>query len=631
MCGICGIVSRDPKAPIDGARLTAMRDILAHRGPDDAGNFLEPGVGLAARRLCVLDLSERGHMPMASRDERFWIVHNGEIYNYRELRATLEARGYVFHSNTDTEVLLYLYAEEGPRMLDRLNGMFAFAVWDRRERRLFIARDRLGIKPLYYAVWGDSFYFASEEKALFEAGIPKRFDAGKWEELLCFRYVAGEETPFVQVKKLLPGHSLVWKEGGLEIRRWWHLGERAKSLAARPPSDPGAWLRDTLDDAVRIRRIGDVPLGVLLSGGLDSGSVAASLASSAGTGVRGFTVRFSEPDYDEGALAREVAERHGLTPHELEVNPAELWDRLQRASWLADEPLAHGSDLHLAAISQYAKPHVTVLLSGEGGDETLGGYVRYRPLHYSASLPILRVLLAPLASMLPAGGRLRKLARFLGLGSLERFLLYNTCDVLPEDLRALGMNPGGAFPYREEILLESRRFYPGDFVRQAMYSDQHTFLGSLLHRNDRMTMGASIECRVPFLDYRLVEGLAAMPSSTLFSGAGIKPLLRRAVGDRLPASVLRNRKWGFGVPWPRYLGTFAPFRELLEDLQNRELIRRAPFGGDHIKKVVKAFLKGDGRWNALVTGLVMLTVWHESYFAAGAKTGFQPAAFRTGS
>jgi len=374
--------------------------MLMHRGPDDAGHYLSPGIALGSRRLAILDLSKRGHMPMSTADGRYWITYNGEVYNYRELRSALETRGYTFRSHTDTEVVLYLYVDRGPAMLDQLNGMFALGIWDSQERTLFLARDRLGIKPLYYASQADAFYFASEEKALFTAGVSAQFDPGIWEELVCFRYVAGEQTPFVGVRRLMPGHYLLWKEGNIQIQRWWNVAERVEALREKSPREALRWFQETFDSAVDLRRISDVPVGVLLSGGLDSSSVAASLAAQAGSGVASFTVRFTEPDYDEGPLAQQVAVRWGLDSHELTISPDELMDGLHMASWLNDEPLVHGNDLHLLAISRYAKPRVTVLLSGEGSDEILGGYIRYQPLRYPTLLNAARPVLPWLVSAL---------------------------------------------------------------------------------------------------------------------------------------------------------------------------------------------------------------------------------------
>jgi asparagine synthase (glutamine-hydrolysing) len=571
-----------------------------------------PGVALASRRLAIFDLSIRGRMPMATPDGRYSIAYNGAVYNFRELRSLLEGRGHSFRTQTDTEVLLHLYAEEGPAMLERLNGMFALAIWDARERSLFLARDRLGIKPLFYAEHDKQLYFASEQKALFAAGVPIRFDPGSWEELLCFRYVAGERTPYAGVSRLLPGHYLIWKDGRAAVRRWWSLADRARSLRDSAPSDPARWYRETFDSAVDLRCISDVPVGVLLSGGLDSSSIAASLALPARTGVASFTVCFAESGYDEGPLAREVASRYGLEYNELTVGTDHLVDRILEASYLNDEPLAHDSDLHLLAIARHAKPRVTVLLSGEGADETLGGYVRYRPLRRPRLLALARPVYPAAALLLGAGGRMRKLARFLDLGALRSFVLYNACNVLPGDLRSLGMTPSGDFAFRHAVLEEAETLYPSEPVRQAMYADQRTFLCSVLDRNDRMTMGASIECRVPFLDHRLVEGLAALPSSALGAGLRGKPLLQRAVGDRLPPAVRRNRKWGFGVPWACYLRDHPPLRSMVLDLPDLEPIRSGPLDRGRLASAIRDFLAGDEGHVALVRQLVMIAAWHRA-------------------
>jgi asparagine synthase (glutamine-hydrolysing) len=611
MCGICGIAYNDSSRVSDRSRFLAMRDTLLHRGPDDAGHLIEPGIALGSRRLAILDLSERGHMPMTTPDGRYTIIHNGEIYNFQELRATLLARGMTFRSNSDTEVLLSLYAVAGPAMLNQLNGMFAFSIWDSVERVLFIARDRMGIKPVYYAVQPDGFYFASEEKALFAGGVRAGFDASRWEELLCFRYVAGEETPYEGVKRLLPGHYLIWKDGKLHTKRWWCLADRARDLREDTRTDPLAWFAETFDSAIRLRRISDVPIGVLLSGGLDSSSVAASLADQGGKGTASFTVRFDEPSYDEGPLALQIAQRWDLDYHELKVSPDDLLSGLRTASYLNDEPLVHGNDLHLRAISIYAKPRVTVLLSGEGADELLGGYVRYRPLRHPGLLRAMRPVFPAVSSLIGVRGRLKKLARFLSMASLDDFILYNACDVLPADLEAVGMNPAAHFPYREEMLREAKSLYPADVMRQAMYSDQHTFLCSILDRNDRMTMGASIECRVPFLDYRLVEGVSALPSTAFGAGQQSKPLLRKSLGHRLPESILRHRKWGFGVPWGGYLRTIPELRALVAGLPECGPVKHGPFDPARLRNVVAGYLAGNTDHDALIRQLLMIVLWHD--------------------
>jgi asparagine synthase (glutamine-hydrolysing) len=612
MCGISGIAYVNRAHPASERQLLAMNDALIHRGPDDAGHYVAEGIALGSRRLAILDLSPRGHMPMSCPRGRYWITYNGEVYNYRELRAPLESNGHTFRSNSDTEVVLALYAEHGPAMLDKLNGMFAFAIWDVERRELFVARDRLGIKPLYYHLDAEALYFASEQKALFAAGLRPEFDSDVWEELLCFRFVSGERTSFAGIKRLLPGHCLLFSGGRMTIRRWWHYADRVREQRATPQPDAARWFRETFDSAVAMRRISDVPVGVLLSGGLDSGSVAASLATAAGQGVASFTVRFDEPGYDEGDLAEQVARKWRLDAHERTLTPAEVVARISRASWLNDEPLAHASDVHLGAIAEYAKPIVTVLLSGEGADELLGGYVRYQPLRYASVLRAGRTVLAKLASTRVLGRRAEKLGRLLSLGSLRDFGVFNACEVLPADLRLLGMRTGGEFPFRQAVWDEAEQLYPADLMRQAMFSDQHTFLCSLLDRNDRMTMGASIECRVPFLDYRLVEGVAALDSRILLAGHERKYLLRRAIAARLPAAVQTQRKWGFGVPWSFYLRGDKVLRELVQSLPHLEPVRSGPFVRGRVAKLVSRFLAGEEDGAALVRQLVMIAVWHDA-------------------
>jgi asparagine synthase (glutamine-hydrolysing) len=547
-------------------------------------------------------------MPMQTPDGRYTIVYNGEVYNYRELRPALAARGYQFVSDCDTEVLLALYAAHGPAMLDRLNGMFSFAVWDSQEASLFLARDHVGIKPLYYAWHRGGFYFASEQKALFAAGVPAQFDTSTWEELLCFRFVAGERTPFAGVMRLLPGESVLLRDGELRRTRWWQLSDRVRQAREALPKDAVGWMRETFDDSVALRRLSDVPIGVLLSGGLDSSSVAASLATHSTSQVSAFTVRFAEPEFDEGDLAREVVKRWNLNGHELTVSPDTMMGLLPRAARFNDEPLAHGSDIHLLAIAQYAKPKVTVLLSGEGADELLGGYLRYKPLCHPALLALGHKLLPPISSLLPAG-RLRKLAGQLAIGSLRDLMLFNAAEIVPDDLRALGMEPSRSYPAREALLDEAAALYPGELARQAMFLDQHTFLCSLLDRNDRMTMGASIECRVPFLDKRLVAGLGALPSTLLQPGRR-KRLMRQALGDRLPPNLLQGPKWGFGVPWSNYLTSVPALRALVQGLPDVEPIASGPFSRTLVQSVITGFLGGDQRHALLVRQLLTVSTWY---------------------
>jgi asparagine synthase (glutamine-hydrolysing) len=595
--------------PVEEPRLIAMRDVQAHRGPDDWGTYRTEGCVLLSRRLAILDLSERGHMPMASPDGRYQIVYNGEVYNFQAIRERLEQRGHRFRSGTDTEVILAAYGEWGATALESLNGMFAFAIWDSHRKELFLARDHVGIKPVYYAQDGEILYFASEAKALFAAGLTASFNQSTAPELLRFGFVAGERTPFTGVRRLLPGHYLIWKDGRTRLSRWWDLGKRTREMREAPPGDPASWFGEAFDDAVRLRCISDVPVGVLMSGGLDSCSVAASLAEQAGSGVASFNVRFTERGYDESQLARSVAGRWNLDHHEMTPGPDELFERLRRAAWHSDEPIAHASDVHLWMISEFAKPCVTVLLSGEGADEILGGYVRYHSLRSGAFLGGARRVAALVPTLPARPRRLTKLLDYLRTGGTRCLVYHNSAKCSNSSLGLLGIHTAADSHFRLGVLEEAEALYPGDYPRQAMYYDQHTYLVSLLERNDRMTMAASIECRVPFLDSRLIEGAAALPTRWMFRGTKGKFLLRQSAARRLPAPLLRQRKWGFGIPWGRYFREERPFRDLIGSLPNLPPLNSPPFDKRSVRAIVDGFLKG-GHWDEAIFHLLMLAVWH---------------------
>jgi asparagine synthase (glutamine-hydrolysing) len=552
---------------------------------------------------------------MGTPDGRYWIVYNGEIYNYRALRAALESKGMGFHSSTDTEVLLNLYIVEGPGMLGRCNGMFAFAIWDARERTLFIARDRLGIKPLYYAFHNGDLYFASEEKALFAAGVPPEFDERVWPELLCFRYVAGERTPYRGVSRLLPGHYLMLKDGQLTTHCWWNLKTVKSCEVCRRGNYPQAGadsgaegqLTELLEDSIALRRISDVPLGLLLSGGIDSSGIAAMMARQAGAGVSSFTVRFDEPEYDESQLAQQVAQLWHMDHHEILVAPDQIPALLEEATYLLDEPLVHASDLHLLAISRYAKPKVTVLLSGEGADELFGGYVRYRTFLYPNIVALLGGRVRGFDKFAPQA-RWRKLAHLLAFSKNTDRVLYSSAEIFPSEI---GFETNGISPdYRKAIASTAQQIYT-ESVRQTMFYEQQTYLQSILDRNDRMTMGASIECRVPYLDYRLVEWTANLPTSLLFHHRQGKAILRKVMQTYLPPEIMNHRKWGFGVPWHGYLRRIPALRSYVESLSEQVVIQSCPLKSTQVQKAVRSFLAGDERSLPLVRQLTMTALWYD--------------------
>jgi asparagine synthase (glutamine-hydrolysing) len=596
MCGIAGIVRMCGHASIEPEPLMRMRAALAHRGPDDSDLKVWTSAGLAASRLAVLDVTKAGRMPMASADGRYWIVHNGEIYNHVELRDDLEKQGHHFRSGTDTEVILKLYELEGSGMLNRLNGMFAFAIWDEQKEELFAARDRMGEKPFYYSSHQGAFYFGSEQKALFAAGVPASFDCETFCELLWFRTVAGEATPFENVSRLLPGHCLMADENGFQTRRWY-----------RPEDSQEDWtedqFRELLEDSVRIRRRADVKVGVLLSGGLDSSSVAAVLAEQAGPGIPSFHVRFEEERFNESNFARMVAKSNGHEYHDIVVGRNELPTLLEEATWLRDEPMAYAAGGHLLAIARYAKQHVTVLLSGEGSDEIFGGYGRYKPLRFPRSL----ALGSYVASRLPfaAGGVRWQYLRGMGRAGRPRWVhTFNS---------SLGREFAESYthwPYRETI---AQRAASGrrDLVRQAMYYDQHTALQSILDQSDRYTMGAGIECRLPFMDHRICEMASGLPTKSLFRLTTGKQVLVRAMAGRIPQPVLDRKKRGFSAPWGLYMREIPSLREWVRSLPEQEAVKSWPLDPALVSSSVNGFLAGDDKPLGLVWALTRIAVWHE--------------------
>lgn len=614
MCGIAGILHFDRSQLVSKDCLISMRDTLIHRGPDGAGIHIDKEVGLAHRRLSIIDLSKRGNQPFFSSDRRYVIIFNGEIFNFRDLRKELEPYGIQFVSESDTEVLLHLFIKFGKDCLNKLNGMFAFAVWDSFEHSLFLARDRVGIKPLYYSHFLDTFYFASEPKALFTAGVDPDINEQVMPELLLFKYVAGENTVFRHVNRLLPGHYMTIKEGVIHTTRWWNLPEKIKANRENLPSNPFEWFGEIFYSSVKYRTISDVPVGVMLSGGLDSSSVAAALHKNGEKNLAAFTFVFNDPLYNEGPLAKLVADRFGLDLHTVELKNDTLINALAEAAWLYDEPIVHQNDAQMLALSKEAKKLVTVLLSGEGADEFMGGYVRYKPLNHHKVLK-----LAGLAAKVLKWGssneivnRFDKLDRYLKDDRLNSLLLLNASNVYPTDLLKYGVKIDmDSFNYRNTVLQEAQEVYPSEPARQAMYADLFIHMASVLDRNDRMTMGASIECRVPFMDYRLMEMIPAMPTDILLKGKKGKYLLFNSVATQLPKEILSFRKLGFSVPWEKYMAEEDMFRENIHQIQSGSL--NDLFPELNVKKLITAYKGNDSFSSAMVRQLIMTNTWKENY------------------
>jgi asparagine synthase (glutamine-hydrolysing) len=611
MCGINGILRFDRAQNVEPDLIIKMRDILQHRGPNGSGLFCEGNLGFGHRRLAILDTSEAGQQPFRSENGRYIMVYNGEIYNFRDFYSELKAAGLPCHTNCDTEVLLKLFQLYGISMLKRLNGMFAFAIWDRHERRLTLARDRMGVKPLYYSVIHNSLYFASEQKALFAAGVPLKISDEGLKEYVYNRFVAGASTLFGNVSKILPGHVMtVDSDGQIVTEKWWDL---SREILSHPPiHDPVDWFKSVFDDSVRLRMISDVPVGVLLSGGLDSSSILGSLYSQKYRDIQTFNVGFSERAHDESYLARKVAAGFGYGFQTMELNDEDLYSMLKESTYLQDEPIMHLSEPHLLALSKRARPAVQVLLSGEGADELMGGYVRYKPLQFPSVLKFISAL--DHFKLLKRTHRYDKLIRYARIRKKSELVIFNGSNIYPDDIMdQYKIDDQPQNTYRREIFAEAERLYPDNPRRQALFFDQHTYLCSLLDRNDRCTMGASIECREPFLDPRLITGLGALEDKWLFSGKKGKFILKKSMESRLPAEIVNFRKIGLSTPWEKYLTENDSLRGELSDFEKSDLFELPFFSNIDSKKLVRELAKGDNRYLSYIMPLFTMHIWLKTY------------------
>ena len=563
MCGIAGIVKLDPREVVEEARLKRMRDILRHRGPDGEGLWIEGPVGLAHRRLSIVDVPG-GHQPMANEDDSIWITYNGEVYNHSALRPGLEASGHRYRNRSDTETVLHLYEEEGDRCVERLQGMFAFALWDRPRQRLLLARDRLGIKPLYYAFTDHELLFASEIKAILAVwGERPTLNPSAVPEFLATRFQAGDETFFRGVRKLPAGHVLSWsRAGGPQRRRYWQLPSDTDDSSAGL-TERAEDLRARLEAAVRSHLMSDVPLGLFLSGGLDSSAVASLMASMVSDRICTFAVGFDDTASNELPYARLAARAIGAQHHEVVVSPDDFWGALPRLIWHEDEPIAHPSSIALHFVAKLAQPHAKVVLTGEGSDELFMGYSWYRVTAWNERLggPYRRFVPGPLRNgirravpHLPHSLHRYASRTFLALDPGLRALLHENFAVFPDSLRHALLKDHALAetvdPYREQ-----RRCFeecPGSTLDRMSHADLQTYLVELLMRQDQMSMSASIESRVPFLDHELVEHVVRMPDRFKVRGWTTKAVLREALRPLVPREILQRRKLGFPVPFGRW-------------------------------------------------------------------------------
>jgi asparagine synthase (glutamine-hydrolysing) len=629
MCGIAGIVSFDPHAVVDERRLTRMRDALSHRGPDGCGNWIEGPVGLAHRRLAIIDVAG-GRQPLSTEDDRIWGVFNGEIYNHATLRTGLEARGHQYRTRTDSETILHLYEELGDRAADQLNGMFAIALWDRAERRLWLARDRLGIKPLYYTCTDREFLFASEIKAILAAGFEAKLNDAVIPEYLATRFISGDETFFRGVRKLPPGHTLTWSPAsGFTRRRYWEITQPATRWG-RSFEAEARDLRQRLLEAVRRHLMSDVPLGLFLSGGIDSSALAGMAAPMIDGPVQTFSVGFEEAEANELAFARQVADHVGAQHREIVVTPDQYFLELPRLIWQEDEPIAFTSSVPLYFVSRLASRHVKVVLTGEGSDELFLGYNRYRVTRWN------RRLGSPYWNLVPKAGRRavrgvvgglprpvrRYLERtFLALEPGERALYYENFAVFSDARQAeLLARPDmgrGRDPYAAG--LQHYQDAPGNDLDRMTRADIQTYLHELLMKQDQMSMAASIESRVPFLDDQIIEHALAMPTRFKLRGWTTKAVLREAVRPYVPAEILTRPKMGFPVPIGRWLS--GAHRYIIDEfILGERALGRGLFSEAALRHLVTEHRAGRARHGDRLWLLMNLEMWQRVFLDGDAPT-----------
>jgi asparagine synthase (glutamine-hydrolysing) len=608
-----------------------MTRVIAHRGPDDEGVWANGAVGLGSRRLAVIDLSERGHQPMSNEDGSIWIAFNGEVYNFQELRAGLLRQGHVFRSNTDTETIIHLYEEEGIGAISKLRGMFAFALWDGRSSTLFLARDRVGKKPLFYYHDAKRFVFGSEVKCLLQNGVEGAPDSEAINHYLTYGYVPAPWSAFRGIRKVPAAHYLEVRRGDVSTTRYWTLKYAPKSHV--PEGALLEQLSDLLAESTRLRMISDVPLGVLLSGGLDSSAIVATMRKLTSGSLKTFSIGFDHPEYDELAYARQVARHFETDHHELIVRPDAL-AMVPRLAWHYNEPFADSSAVPSFAVSELARRSVTVALNGDGGDETWLGYDRYAAAatvaRYDWVPTNARRALAAAASRLPSGMpkstvyRVRRLGMGLARTPLEQYASWITVfdDVAKRalytpDFRAqLSGTP--SFQIFQDALQASDA---PTFVEAIAHADIQTYLvDDLLVKMDIASMAHSLEVRSPLLDHRMVEFSANLPVGMKLRGYTQKYLLRRLMKDVLPAPILTRRKMGFGVPIDRWFR--ADLKEMAYDLLLDSRARsRGYFRPEVVRGYLDAHAAGRAHHHARLWSLLMLEVWHRIFIDQACPAG----------
>jgi asparagine synthase (glutamine-hydrolysing) len=611
MCGIAGYFLKTGKS--DAGLVRAMCDVIRHRGPDDAGYFAEGPAALGMRRLSIIDLST-GHQPMSNEDGSVWVVFNGEIYNYKELREWLRDRGHRFRTDSDTETLVHLYEEEGPAGIQRLRGMFAYAIWDAARRRLLLVRDRLGKKPLYYAALPKGLYFGSELKTLRVAELPSEIDVQALKLYFQFGWIPDPFTVFKAARKLPAGCWLEASDEGLRIERYWKMPVTAREPPAGiSEADMRAAIRAKLDESVRIRMVADVPLGAFLSGGIDSSAVVASMALQSDAPVKTFSIGFEEADYNELDYARLVAERYRTDHHEIIVRPDAI-ALVEKLVHQFDEPFADPSAIPTYIVSEFAARHVKVALSGDGGDELFAGYEIFQAVprleRYGRIPAAARRALGLLAGALPYHARGKNFLHMMSRNSaLERYFESNYA---PYQMRRRLIQP--------EWMLDSEYAYldgladclpegESDLLTQSLYFEATCKLaGDMLVKVDRMSMLASLEVRCPLLDHELAELSSEVPACWKIKGGRGKAILIDAIADRLPPEILTRSKMGFSVPLAPWMR--GPLREMLRDhLTDTQFVSRGLVNAAFVREMLDEHQSGRRDNRTWLWALLVLEMW----------------------
>ena len=630
MCGIAGLISSDHLDSDAPRRVAQMRDAIAHRGPDDCGLYFDGQAALGHRRLSIVDLAN-GQQPLSNESRTVWVVFNGEIYNHAAVRRELQSRGHTYRTRSDTETIVHAYEEWGDDCVDHFNGMFAFAIWDEPRRRLLMARDRLGIKPLYWAHRGNLLLFGSEIKAIFASElIEPEARLSALPEFFGTRSTAGAATLYSGIFKLLPGHRLVFEDGEARISQYWDVPVGARRRVVNT-QDVVAEFKALLTESVRRQLMSDVPLGVFLSGGLDSSAIAATMAGLIGRPLETFSVAFEEQAFSELEYSRRVSDAIGATRHEVVVDETDFFDALPKLIWHEDEPIAHPSSVPLFYVSALARRHVKVVLTGEGSDELLAGYGRYPRITwnwraaqvYDRVVPdrIRSAIARQLVPSLPEP--LARYARrsFLADRSNEAIVFDSFGSVSLAEQQAL-LSPGfrdsvtAGQAYAASLAYFERPGKGSTLLDRLLYADIKTYLVELLMKQDQMSMAASIESRVPFLDHTLVEFAARLPDEWKLSGWTTKRVLREAMKSVLPDEILNRSKMGFPVPlgaWMRGRWN-AVVSDVLLDRRSRE---RGIIDPTAVAKLLEDHAAGFIDATDRIWSLLNLEIWFRTFIDKG--------------